>query len=61
MKFERFYTIIGNPFELEIRTSSNMRSNRTKADRLKRSREEEKVGAAPVASRLRKRARTTYA
>jgi hypothetical protein len=36
LKSERFYTIIGNPFELEVRTSSNASSNKRKGAKLKR-------------------------
>jgi hypothetical protein len=36
LKSERFYTAIGNPFELEMRTSSNKNSNKRKGTMLKR-------------------------
>ncbi|KAH5125479.1 hypothetical protein HBI68_093450 [Parastagonospora nodorum] len=36
LKSERFYTTIGNPFELEMRTSSNKNSNKRKGTMLKR-------------------------
>lgn len=59
LKSERFYTTIGNPFELDVRTSSNRNSNRNKAVKLKRDAGEmeggEDLGAS--ASRRTKRAR----
>jgi hypothetical protein len=36
LKSERFYTVIGNPFELDSRTTANMNSNRVKNGKLKK-------------------------
>jgi len=42
LKAERFYTTIGNPFEIEMRTSSNKNSNMRKGSVLKRKMKEMK-------------------
>jgi hypothetical protein len=42
MKGDRFHTIVGNPFELDARSTSNALSNRKKGTKLK------VVGAAAV-------------
>lgn len=42
LKAERFYTTIGNPFEMEMRTSSNKNSNKRKGSVLKRKMKEMK-------------------
>jgi hypothetical protein len=64
MKSERFYTIVGNPFELENRTSSNKTSNRNKGELLRKRKleaNEKEKSEAQVASRPTKRARKACA
>jgi hypothetical protein len=46
LKSERFWTTIGNPFELDVRTSSNAASNKNKAVKLKRGAGEDLGGRA---------------
>ncbi|KAL5117141.1 hypothetical protein ACEQ8H_004966 [Pleosporales sp. CAS-2024a] len=51
LKSERFWTTIGNPFELDVRTSSNANSNKRKGEVLKRDTSEMEDGEKTKSSK----------
>lgn len=46
MKGERFYTVIGNPWEIDGRSTSNSNSNKNKGMKLKKLTQEKRKRAA---------------